>query len=235
MKTLNEQYYSLRLMLESALPSPAVIVVGGATQADESANVACCLARAFADASYKTVIIDSNGGSIFSTEYGMKVPLTPELGMMPTSAMNGTIKNLSALAVTGKVLRISTSVKKMQQVIADLRNRFEVVIVNAGVIPEQPEALQFASAADGVVLSFRFGRKPQRADRDVTAMLERIGANLLGIVAVAAPEDRRPEPAFRPQPREEALEPAPAAPKFTPATLPPMPVMQVKTVTKEAV
>jgi Mrp family chromosome partitioning ATPase len=104
------------------------------------------------------------------------------------------------------------------------------VIVNAGVMPAQPEALQFAAAADGIVLAFRFGRRPQREDRDLMAMLERIGANVLGVIAVAGEADRRPEPAYRP-PVEETQAPR-TAPRVLAAQLPPLPVVQA---TKEAV
>jgi Mrp family chromosome partitioning ATPase len=234
MKTLNEQYYSLRLMLEAAVPSPAVFAVGCATEKDESENVACNLARAFADAGYKTVVVDPDGGDVFHAKYGMKVPITADLSSMSAGATNGTIKNLSALALTGKVLRTSTSARKMQDAIADLRLRFDIIIVNAGIMTSKPEALQFARAADGVILSFRFGRKAQREDRDLTEMLERVGATLLGVVGIVGDGDRRPEPAFR-APRSEDSTPATPAPSAVRGFSAPLPVVPVVQATKEAV
>jgi succinoglycan biosynthesis transport protein ExoP len=230
MKTLNDQYYSLRLTLEASFPAPSVFAVGAATEKDESANVACNLARAFAAAGYKTVIVDPNGGKIFQSEYGMRVPLAPDLSLMSRCATNGTIQNLSALALTGSLMRVSTSAKKMRESIAELRTRFDVVIVNAGVMPAAPEALQFASAADGVILTFRFGRKSQREDRELTTTLERIGAQLIGIIGIAAADDRRPEPAYR-APVEEVAEQS-APPRVIAGQL--SPLTRVHT-TKEAV
>jgi Mrp family chromosome partitioning ATPase len=198
MKELNEQYYSLRINLESALKLPAVIVVGSASDEDRSGEVACDLGRAFADAGYATVVVDAFGGSIFNDEYGVAVKPVQDVSAVCSSAMNGTIKNLSAVGVAGAVTRVNASAAKIRMAIAQLRMKFEVIVIHAGVIPREAGGLQFASVADGVILSFRFGRKPTAADRDVVPLLERVGAPVLGVVAIGSEKDRRPEPLYKP-------------------------------------
>ena len=226
MKELNDSYYSLRITLESAFRTPAVLVVGAATDQDNSGEVACDIARSFADAGYSTVVVDAFGGTIFDEEYGIKVKPIQDIGVVGASTMNGTIKNLSTVAVSGAVTRVSASSAKMRMAMAQLRLKFEIVIVHAGVIPRDAGGLQFASASDGVLLAVRFGRKPVLADREIVPMLERVGAHVAGVVAVGAEKDRRPEPSYRPGADVAAPQPAFVAPPAAPvAELPAIPAV----------
>ncbi len=198
MKTVTEEYASLRVTLESALTLPAVIVVGGATDKDGTASVSCNLSTAFAAAGYRTLLIDPNGGTALSSELGIKAKAAPDLSLMSISAVNGTIKNLSTVAVANNASHTTTSHLQMVSILKDLRGMYDITIVDAGTVPGNPLALQFASASQGMILSFRLGRKPVRADRDLSDALGRVGAAVLGVVAVGREADRRPEPATRP-------------------------------------
>lgn len=195
MNQLNDQYSTLRVALESVLATPYVLAIAGATSEDGSGVIACNLARSFADAGYKTVVVDPYGSTLFSSQLGLKVPATGEMGSMAAGATNGTIKNLSAVVVSGSGAHASISRTRMRTAVGELRTKFDIVIVDAGVIPGSAVALQFAGACDGVILGFRFGRKPVAADRELTARLSSVGASVLGVIAIGTGTERRPEPA----------------------------------------
>jgi|SRR5579884_199346 len=223
MKAVNEEYASLRVTLEALVQTPSVIVVGAATEEDGTGTVACHLSKAFADAGYRTIVVDPYGGDLIKEELGLKVAAVSDLAAIPSSGVNGTIRNLSAVAVSQSAPQTSTSHLKMRGILDGLRSKYDVAIVNAGVIVSNPIGLQFGVASDGVILAFRFGRKPVAADQDVTASLRRIGAQVLGVVAVGAAEDRRPEPVVRsaePAPVPVIVQPeikVPAMPMASPA------------------
>ncbi len=154
---------------------------------------------------------------LLKDELGLKVAAVGDFAAIPGSAVNGTIKNLSAVAVAESAPHTTTSYLKMRTVLDNLRTKYDVTIVNAGVLVTNPVALQFAVAGDGVILSFRFGRRPVPADQEITAALRRVGAQILGVVAVGEGKERRPEPVVR-----AAEEPVtvPAQPEIKVPTLP---------------
>jgi Mrp family chromosome partitioning ATPase len=198
MKVPNEEYASLRVTLESMIRTPAILVVGAASEEDGTGTLACHLGKAFAEAGYNTVLVDPSGGEAAKEELGLKVPAVADIAAIPVSATNGAIKNLSAVAMAQTAPHTTTSYLKMLAAADALRAKYDVTIVDAGSIALNPVAMQFAVAGDGVVLAFRFGRKPARADQDLMSSLRRIGANVLGVVAVGREQDRRPEPSARP-------------------------------------
>lgn len=229
MKPLNDQYSALRVTLESAIRTPYVLAVAGATAEDGSGVIACNLARSFAESGYKTVVVDPYGSTLLSSQLDLKVPPTGEMASMAGSASNGTIKNLFAVVVARSGAHASISRSRMRAAVAELRMKFDVIIVDAGVIPGSAVALQFAGACDGVILGFRFGRKPLAADRELTARLSSVGASVLGVIAMGTGTERRPEPAQY-QPLEAA---ASHAPQYGKADAVPAP--SIGFATKEAV
>jgi Mrp family chromosome partitioning ATPase len=194
--TTNEQYAAIRVTLESGLVTPYVLAIGGATNKDASGVIACNLAKSFADAGYRTVVIDPYGTDLFKKELGLRVAPCVGLATMAGAATNGSIKNLSAVVVGAAGSQTSISRLRMRAAFADLRNAYDLVIVDAGVLLGNPTALQFVSACDGVLLGFRFGRKPTESDRELTAALSGVGVKIVGVIAVGDPGERRPEPAY---------------------------------------
>lgn len=220
MKTINEEYAALRVTLESTLTMPAIVVVGSATDEDEPGVVAGNLSKAFAEAGYRTVVVDPYGGDMLKDELGLKVPIASEIAAIPTSAVNGSIKNLSAVAVSKSAPQTTTSFLKLRSILSELRSNYDVTIINAGVIGANPLALQFAAGSQGVILGFRFGRKPAGADHELMGALRHVGASILGVVAIGRRTDRRPEPAVR-----AAIEMAPEAAVGPVMALPTLPIV----------
>jgi Mrp family chromosome partitioning ATPase len=195
MKQLDDQYRSLRVTLEGAIEMPCVLAATSALAGDGSEEVACNLARAFAEASYRTAIVDA-AGNVESLSAHLDVHIAPTQAFenIATSGVNGTIKNLKAIAIGDKCMPRMTSRPAIAALVSELKRNYDVVIVQNGPIPSDAAALQLSRIADGVLLAFRLGRRPSRSDKETLAMLERVRANVLGVVAIADEAERRPEP-----------------------------------------
>ncbi|MGZ3505047.1 MAG: tyrosine-protein kinase family protein [Vulcanimicrobiaceae bacterium] len=199
MKQLADQYQALRVTLESAIQNPSVIVVTSALEGDGSDEVACNLARAFAEGSYRTAIVDAaRDVTTLATHLGVNIRPTDSFESIASSGVNGTITNLKAIAISSKCMPRVTTRHSIQALIADLKKNYDVVVIQTGPIPTDAAALQLSKVADGVLLSFRLGRRPARADKETQAMLERVSANVLGVVAIAKESERRAEPVETP-------------------------------------
>jgi Mrp family chromosome partitioning ATPase len=147
--------------------------------------VAFNIARAFAEASYRTaIIVSAEDASTLTRRLGAKVAPTEALRALASSGVNGAVKNLNSIVIGRGCSPQIGSPNVMKAFIAELKEKYDVVVVQAGPIPSDSAALQFAKVADGVVLAFKMGRKPSRSDRDTLTKLERVSANILGVVAV---------------------------------------------------
>lgn len=194
MKQLADQYRSLRVAVENAIEQPGVVVVTSALEGDGSDAVACNLARAFAEASYRTAIVDAaRDVTTLATHLGVKIRPAESFENIASSGVNGTITNLKAIAISSKFMPRVTTRRAIQELVSELKQNYDVVIVQAGPVAADAAALQLCKAADAVLLSFRLGRRAARADKDAQAMLERVGANVLGVVAVADDAPNLPE------------------------------------------
>jgi Mrp family chromosome partitioning ATPase len=200
---------ALRVTLESMIKLPAVLTVGRAADEDDSGSLCCGLARAFAAAGYRTVMVDPYGGTAVSSALNLSVPQVDDLGHLADHAMIGKIENLSVVGLGHKAEARNAPFQKMFASVSQLRRSFDVAVIDAQTITDNPIALSFAAVSDGVLLAVQFGRKPVAGDRDVITRLELVGANVLGIVACGDERERRPEPARRPDVREleEAAQP----------------------------
>ena len=192
-----ENYRALRVTLESMTPPPGIITVGAAHELDRSGTVACGLARVFADAGHRTLIIDPYGGRTLRDQLGLTVTQLADVARLSRGAANGVIKNLSAIALseTQDCRRASTTL--IRSATAQLRGVYDVVIVDARQICNNSVALSFASVSDGVLLAFRFGRRPISGDRETVAQLEAVKAKILGVVATGGSQTGPPMPPTR--------------------------------------
>jgi hypothetical protein len=66
-----------------------------------------------------------------------------------------------------------------------MRTHFDFVIVDASPLLKSDLAVLFSTLADGTLLTLRFGRLPSPADARTMSTLNRIGANVAGVLTVA--------------------------------------------------
>ena len=70
----------------------------------------------------------------------------------------------------------------VDEMLAELRTQYDYIIIDGGDLPNNGFGLLFVTSADGVLLSFRTGRKQLVADRLMLDALEPSEAKILGVV-----------------------------------------------------
>jgi receptor protein-tyrosine kinase len=75
----------------------------------------------------------------------------------------------------------------MKSLIGELRNRFDVVLVDAPPLLPVTDAALLASISDGAILVVRHGRTGREAIRSAVGRLDAVGARLLGTVFSMSP------------------------------------------------
>ncbi len=184
MQSNAETFNALRVTLEAQLPTPALVVVSSARAEDGSASVACNTARAFADASYRTILIDTNAAEPCLAKFLGKAKIDPvkDVSQVLTSATNGVISNLSAISMATQDVGAFNSGGKMENLISVLKEKYDVIVVQTAPITTTPIGMQFARCADGVLMTVKTGRKTSKDDKDALTQLDRLNAKVLGVV-----------------------------------------------------
>lgn len=184
MQSQADTFNALRVTLEAQLPSPALLVVSSARAEDGSASVACNTARAFADASYRTILIDTNEADPCLAKFLGKAKVDPvkDVSQVLTSATNGVISNLSAISMATQDVSAFNSGGKMENLVSVLKEKYDVIVVQTAPITTTPIGMQFARCADGVLMTVKTGRKTSKDDKESLVQLDRLHAKLLGVI-----------------------------------------------------
>lgn len=145
------------------MPARAMIAVSSARDEDGQSALAFGLARAFADAGRRTVLMslyDRAGEPAYGAE-------------------------ADDLAAWGGAFRQASRVPKdVSALVEELRSQHDVVVAVAPPIASDAVSLQTCRLAHGVLLAVRLGRKITEDDQRTVAQLQRVAANLLGVVAM---------------------------------------------------
>jgi len=192
MQSSEEKFRFLRIRIQhEAAPQALVIVVGAAQPGDGATYVACGLARAFAEAGHRTLLLDANPVS---------AGIADELGITAVADASNPQRldrNLSLASLYEREKRLVAD-DDLDLIIAGVRSRYAVTIVDASVIPGSGGALQLARIADGVLVAVRLGRHPCAADHEMKLLLQPDGVlghkAFSGIVPTRATKRRIPRP-----------------------------------------
>ena len=164
------------------------LMVSSPFQGDGKTTLAVALAWSYAESGYRTLLVDCDFiGQALSFQFGQlggagvrealqgADPLTliapagaPSLSILPV----GRDRQFGASRVHPTGLR---------RLFRELRNRYDIILVDTGPMTASIEALPVASSVDGVVLSLRRGRSRQRLDECI-ADIGSVGAEYLGVV-----------------------------------------------------
>jgi Mrp family chromosome partitioning ATPase len=178
----------IRATLEAEIAAPGVLAISSALQGDGKTAVTAGIARTLAAAGYRTLAIDAGG----QTEES----LCAKLGVSPSPPVSAAtsaehLRDAVRMAFAGcDVLSLSDisdvggpSAVAIAALYAAIRADYDYAIVDARAISDG--GATFARCADGVVLAVREGRSAEVADTEAVALLERIRARFLGVVATA--------------------------------------------------
>jgi Mrp family chromosome partitioning ATPase len=185
--TQSDSFGVIRSTVEAEITSPGVLTISSARPGDGKTGVAVGIARSLAASGYRTLLIDAgtDEGHTLSARLGIQAPPVPvaaaaeHLAKLVRPAFEGcdilSIRGGNAGASAVAVAELFAAVKALYQyAIVDTR-----AIGNGGAT--------FARCADGVILTLREGRAAESADSETVAVLDRIRARFLGVVATTSP------------------------------------------------
>jgi Mrp family chromosome partitioning ATPase len=189
---ITDEYRALRVTLESMVAFPTVLAVGSASTEDGTGVVACNLARAFAEAGHRTVIVDPYGGETVLARLGLETTHVKDVERLSAGAVNGAIANLSTIVVGDAARLGKVSTGRIRAAVAHLKRSFDIVLVDLQQLGNSSIALSLACVSDGVLVAFRLGRKPLPSDKEIVLRLESVKAHVLGVVATGDSEPVTP-------------------------------------------
>jgi Mrp family chromosome partitioning ATPase len=208
MESLKENFRILRIRVESQTALPAIVVVSAAMSGDGTTYVAAGLARAFAEAGHRTLLLEANTvrpGVAECLEIRPIPPTCSAAGLHPRQA------DIPDLWVTA--LRGGPADGTMRDLTARMRNEFAVTVIDAAAIPTSSTALQFSHAADALLVAVRTGRRACAADQELLRLIGDGDVRLLGIVPTKARGRRVALPLTTPQLVPEVEVPARFVPR----------------------
>jgi len=187
-----ESFRSLRLALTHAFGETGtpMVTVTSPGPADGKSIVCANLALSFASGGYRTVLVDGDirRGDLHGTLGTPRVPgLTDALLgvatmseiIRPTSTERLWILPCGSRHAAGPELLTS---QRLQQLVADLRSNFDVVIVDSAPLGAGIDAFALASATRNLVLVMRSGKTDRRLAQAKLRILDRLPVNILGAV-----------------------------------------------------
>ena len=163
------------------------MMVTSPAQGDGKSTIALALAISYARAGHRTVVVDCDFiGRAMSGMLGvLHAPGVREVirrGTLENEVVEGQ-HGVWVLPV-GTDATISASnlqVGAMRRMLRTLRDRFDVIIVDAGPVTASVEAIPVAASCDGAMLVLRRGRSRSRIAESV-AEIKSAGAEYLGLV-----------------------------------------------------
>lgn len=182
-----QQFGQLRARFEATFSEPAVIVITSANRGDGKTATAFGLAGALAQAEYRVLLIDA----------GVAAPTLSRIHQLPFSTATSDTAELSKFAAPVDMQPFSgvsladerfesvMSMDKVRAAVHDARLHFDFTIVDTSPLLKSELAVLFSFIADGTMLTLREGRLPSLSDGETVKTLNRVGANMLGVLSIS--------------------------------------------------
>lgn len=163
------------------------MMVTSPSQGDGKTTIALALAISYARAGHRTVVVDCDF---------IGRAMTGMLGMLHAPGVRevirrGTLENevveaqhgvsILPVGIDASISASNLQVGAMRRLLRTLRDRFDVIIVDAGPVTASVEAIPVAASCDGAMLVLRRGRSRSRIAESV-AEIRSAGAEYLGLV-----------------------------------------------------
>jgi len=186
-----EAYRQVRTTLLSRASLARTLVVTSAGMGDGKTSLATNLAAVFARAGHRVALVDADlRRPRVTSVFGVRV----DVGL--TEVLSGTLALADALVMlqdgrlgilpSGRIAANPSEAlhaRAMGDVLAKLAADFEFVIVDTPPVLPVADALVLAPKVDGVLLVVRLGHTTRDQVRHAVSNLERVNAEVLGVVA----------------------------------------------------
>jgi Mrp family chromosome partitioning ATPase len=218
--TVAREFRLLRNRVEAEIKGRAVLLITSATDGDGASLTAYGLAESLSRTHQRTALVTTAAVGHGPVPVGAPLPPPRANSRRAEDRVDAARSvhdgRLSVLAVSHE--RVTTmSRNDVAEMLEQLREQYDYVVIDGGDLPNSGFGLLFVSSADGVLISFRTGRKQVAGDRVMLDALERSESKVLGLVM----NDQVTIDHFTQQDEPvEASEPAPAEPRNEPAAAP---------------
>lgn len=190
---VSEALRSIRasILFSSADAPPKVICVTSANIGEGKTTVCTNLAVTLAQASYKTLLIDGDLRSpSCASKFGMS---NDRMGLVDfltgqVTANEAFVETevpglhfLGAGSASPKPSELIGS-RKMAELVELLRNEFDYILIDSAPVLPVSDSLTLASVVDGMIFVVRSGGSERPSAKEAVRRLERVGANILGVV-----------------------------------------------------
>ncbi len=179
MQALEEAFRILRVSLDARTSGTSVIAVSSALRNDGSMYVACGLARAYAEAGRRTLLLAADSNESAVRELGPTIALR---GSSDPFGMTASVVEAPGLHVA----TIETEGSKRSHTIADsirqAKSDYNNVVIALDPIGRSSVAFEITGLADDVVLAVQLGRKATKQDRLLMRQLAERGTRIAGVV-----------------------------------------------------
>jgi Mrp family chromosome partitioning ATPase len=203
-----ESFRAIRTALPPAAGDALVVVVTGVSAKDASAPVAANLAAAQARAGRRTLLVDAD---LQGAAVGTLLGLSRGRGLADALAAPGVVAPVTTRWEPGAVdvltagAAADTAADLLQtdrvgDVLADLRDKYESIVVSAPAALDSVAAATVGAAADGVILVATWGATTLAAASHAGDRVAMNSATVAGSVLVDVPRYRR-DADFVPAPR----------------------------------
>jgi Mrp family chromosome partitioning ATPase len=181
-----QQFGQLRARIEATFSDPVIIAITSAARGDGKTATAFGLAESLANADHRVLLVDAN----------FDVPTLPRIHRLPSLGGQVDVAKVSRYATTvagqrfagvslaDERLEFGLSMEKIKAAALDMRAHFDFVVVDTAPLLQSDLAVFFATVADGALVTVRLGRLPLGADTEAVKTLNRVGANMLGVLTV---------------------------------------------------
>ena len=173
-----------------------VIAVTSPFQGDGKTSITSALGQSYAQSGNRTIIVDGDMvGRGLSRSFNM-VGSEGLKDAIRSGNLNGEVVNLGEdmhelhvlpVGMAHQVGPHSLRRHHVEQLFQQLRERFDVILVDTGPVLGSLESVPIVSAADATVLAVRRGRQRERLS-DCMRSLNSVGARFLGVVLNCADE-----------------------------------------------
>ncbi len=197
---LDTQNSNLLLQDEDVPQFSKVFLVTSANKEEGKSSVARNLAESFARHDYKTLLIDADlRKPVIAGIYNLKSPNIvdlPKILKEPSAPYKpATLKfdykyNLDVIPTIKAVDNATELLSRgFHKLLADLRQKYDVIIVDSAPVLPVADTLPIASLATGVILVSSMETKDSAGIMATIDKLKTIGVNILGIVATNIPKN----------------------------------------------
>ena len=187
---LVESIRSVRMHIQNITGVPLTVAISSPSPGDGKSFVAANLAMSFSDAGFSTLLVDADTrrGALHEM---FEIQLEPGLTelLAGSEGIDGVIRPTAherlSIISRGRKLRNSPELltsSRLPAIVADLRNRFDIVVFDTPPLAAGIDPFAIASAAQNLVMVLRVGRTERRMAAAKLELLDRLPIHVLGAV-----------------------------------------------------